>query len=102
MIAEISGLPPGPSRPPARPPVMASTVTSEVMAVPALVMKAFDPSMTHSPPASPSRFTSRAVVRMPPGMSDPPPGSVSPNAASRSPAHRSGSHRRRCSSVPNR
>ena len=27
---------------------MASTVTSEVMAVPALVMKAFDPSMTHS------------------------------------------------------
>ena len=81
---------------------MASTVTSEVMAVPALVMKAFDPSMTHSPPASPSPFTSAAVVRMPPGMSDPPPGSVSPNAASRSPAHRSGSHRRRCSSVPNR
>ena len=66
--------------------VMASTVTTEVMAVPALVMNDFEPSITHSPPSS------RAVVRMPPEMSDPPPASVSPNAASRSPEHRSGSH----------
>ena len=74
----------------------ASTVTSEVIEVPALVMNDLEPSMTHSPASS------RAVVRIPPGMSDPPPGSVSPNAASRSPVHRSGSQRRRCSSLPNR
>ena len=75
---------------------MASTVTSAVIEVPAFVMKDLLPSITHVSPSS------RAVVRMPPAMSVPPPASVSPNAASRSPAHNSGSHRRRCSSVPNR
>ena len=95
IIDEISFRPSSPR------PVMASTVTSEVMAVPELVMKDLLPSTTHSAllswPAS-----SLAVVRMPPGMSDPPPGSVRPNAASRSPVHSSGSHRSRCSAVPNR
>ncbi len=90
MTDEISFRPSSPR------PVMASTVTSEVMAVPELVMNDLLPSITHSPSSS------RAVVRMPPGMSDPPPGSVRPNAASRSPVHNSGSHRRRCSAVPNR
>ena len=84
-----------------RTPVMASTVTSEVMSVPAFVMNALLPSITHSPPASPSPCTCWARVRVPPGMSVPPPGSVRPNAASRSPEHSSGSHRSRCSSVPN-
>ena len=83
-------------RPSSLRPVMASTVTSDVMAVPELVMKALLPSTTHSPSSS------RAVVRIPPGMSDPPPGSVRPNAASRSPVHSSGSHRSRCRAVPNR
>ena len=92
MIEEIS-LRPWSSRP-----VMASTVTREVIEVPALVMKALLPSTTQCASAP----SSLAVVRMPPGMSDPPPGSVRPKAASRSPAHSSGSHRRRCSSVPNR
>ena len=90
MIEEIS------LRPCSSRPVMASTVTREVIEVPALVMKALLPSITQWLPSS------LAVVRMPPGMSDPPPGSVRPKAASRSPAHSSGSHRRRCSSVPNR
>src|SRR5580692_6986735 len=60
MSAEISGLL-------SVRPVMASAVTSEVIEVPELVMKALDPSMTHSSPSS------LAVVRIPPGMSDPPP-----------------------------
>jgi hypothetical protein len=77
-------------------PVFAATVISDVMSVPALVMKALEPLITHSPPSC------RAVVRIPPGTSVPPPGSVSPNAASCSPAHRAGSHWRFCSSVPNR
>ncbi len=74
MIAEIEAVA---ARPPlAGPaPVMASTVTTEVIEVPELVMKALEPSITHSSPSS------RAVVRMPPGMSDPPPGSVRPKAA---------------------
>ena len=83
-------------RPPSSRPVMARTVTREVIEVPALVMKALLPSTTQQ------LSSSLAVVRMPPGMSDPPPGSVRPKAASRSPAHSSGSHRWRCSSVPNR
>ena len=74
----------------------ASTVTSEVIDVPALVMKALVPLTTHSPPSS------RAVVRIVPGMSVPPSGSVSPNPAIRSPAQSAGSQRPRCSSVPNR
>ena len=78
---------------------MASTVTREVIAVPALVMNDLAPSMTHSP--APSPFSSRAVVRIPPGISEPPPASVRPNAARRSPEHRSGSQRRRCASLPN-
>ena len=88
--------------PPGEPPVMASTVTREVIAVPALVMNDLVPSITHAPPASPPPSSSRAVVRIPPGMSDPPPASVRPNAARCSPEHRSGSQRRRWSSVPNR
>ena len=79
-------------------PVMASTVTSEVMSVPELVMNALLPSITHSP----SPNSGRARLRVPPGMSVPPPGSVSPNAASRAPEHRSGSHLIRCSSEPYR
>jgi hypothetical protein len=95
MIEEISLRPFSPR------PVMASTVTSDVMAVPELVMmKALLPSITHS--AFPWPSSSLAVVRMPPGMSDPPPGSVRPKAASRSPVHSSGSHRSRCPAVPNR
>ena len=89
MIAEICGLS-------ADLPVMARAVTTEVIDVPEFVMNDFDPSTTHSSPSS------RAMVRMPPGMSDPPPGSVSPKAASRSPWHRSGSHRSRCAPLPNR
>ena len=89
MIAEISGLPP------VRP-VMASAVTTDVIDVPELVMNAFEPSITHSSPSS------RAVVRIPPGMSEPPPGSVRPNAARRSPWHRSGSQRSFCAADPNR
>ena len=89
MIAEISGLPPDL-------PVIASAVTRDVIDVPELVMNALEPSITHSPPSR------RAVVRIPPAMSDPPPGSVSPNAAIRSPWQRSGSQRLRCSSDPNR
>ena len=75
---------------------MARTVTTEVIDVPELVMKALAPSMTHSSPSS------RAVVRIPPGMSDPPPGSVRPNAPSRSPRHSGGSHSSCCAGEPNR
>jgi hypothetical protein len=74
--------------------LIARTITSEVIEVPELVMNALVPS-THSPASS------RAVVRMPPGISDPP-GSVRPKAASRSPAHSSGSQRWHCSLVPDR
>ena len=95
MIEEISGLPPDL-------PVIASTVIAEVIEVPEFVMKALLPLMIHSPPASPCPFSRRAVVRMPPGMSEPPPGSVRPKAASRSPLQRSGSHWARCSSLPYR
>ena len=56
-------------------PVTAATPTTAVMEVPELVMNDFDPSITHSPPSS------RAVVRIAPATSVPPPGSVSPNAA---------------------
>ena len=84
MIAEIC-----------RSPVSAVTVTSAVMSVPELVMNAFDPLITHSPPSR------RAVVRVAPA-SEPPPGSVRPNAPSFSPAARAGSHRCFCASVPNR
>ena len=81
---------------------MASTVTTEVIEVPELVMNALDPSITHSRPVPPAPCSSRAVDRMPPGMSDPPPGSVSPNAASRSPRHSGGSHSSRCAAEPKR
>ena len=73
---------------------MARTVTTEVIDVPELVMKDLEPSMTHS---SPSR---RALVRMLPGMSEPPPGSVRPKAPSRSPRHSGGSHRSCCAADP--
>ena len=76
-------------------PVLAVTVTSEVISVPELVMKALVPLITHSSPSS------TALVRVPPA-SDPASGSVSPNAASARPAARSGSHCRFCSSVPKR
>src|SRR5208283_2998112 len=48
-------------------PVIASTVTREVISVPELVMNALLPSITHAPPVAPSRFPSRARVRSPPG-----------------------------------
>ena len=70
-------------------------MTSREISVPALVMNILEPSITHSPSSS------RAVVRVAPA-SEPAPGSVSPNAASRLPGARSGSHRSRCSSLPNR
>jgi hypothetical protein len=65
------------------------------MSVPALVMNALDPSMTHSSPSS------RAVVRVAPA-SVPPPGSVRPNAPMTSPVLIRGSHSRFCSSEPKR
>jgi hypothetical protein len=89
MIAEIS------LRPSGAVPVTAVTTTNEVMSVPEFVMNALAPLMTQR---SPSRT---AVVRVAPA-SDPPPGSVSPNAPSARPARRSGSHRSCCSGVPNR
>ena len=70
MMAEISGLSPT-ARPPARPPVRASTVTSEVMAVPAVGDEGLRSVDDPLPTRLPIPFTSRAVVRMPPGMSDP-------------------------------
>jgi hypothetical protein len=90
MIVEISLRPV-----PASSPVTAVTVTSLVMSVPELVIKHLVPLITHSPSSR------RAVVRVAPA-SDPPPGSVSPNAASERAEVRSGSQVRRCSSVPNR
>ena len=91
-MALISGRPPAPGAS-----VRAVTVTSDVIAVPELVMNAFSPLITHSPAAS----SSTARVRVPPA-SLPASGSVSPNPPRARPAHRSGSHRWRCSSVPNR
>jgi hypothetical protein len=90
MIAEISRRPAT-----SRPPVIAVTVISDVISVPELVMNALDPLITHSSPSS------RAVVRVAPA-SEPPPGSVRPNAPSFSPAVSAGSHCCFCSSVPNR
>jgi hypothetical protein len=73
--------------------VTAVIVTPHVMSVPALVMKIFEPSMTHAPSSR------RADVRVAPA-SDPAFGSVSPKAASFFPDARSGSHSRFCSSEP--
>jgi hypothetical protein len=87
-IAEISFEPSG------FVPVTAVTVTSTVRSVPELVMNALEPLITHSPSSS------RAVVRVAPA-SEPPPGSVSPNAPSASPVHSRGSHSCFCSSEPN-
>ena len=74
-------------------PVRAVTVTTDVMSVPLLVMKALAPLRTHSSPSS------RALVRVAPA-SEPASGSVRPNAASARPATRSGSQRSFCSWVP--
>ena len=74
-------------------PVLAVTVTSEVIDVPELVMKAFAPLIVHWPSASAAR-----VLVAP--ASEPASGSVRPNPASVRPATRSGSHRCFCSSVP--
>ena len=74
-------------------PVRAVIVTQAEMSVPAFVMNIFEPFTTHSPSRS------SAVVRVAPA-SEPAPGSVRPNAASFRPEARSGSHSRRCSSVP--
>jgi hypothetical protein len=95
MIELISGRPSGSS------PVRAVTVITLVMGVPEFVMNALAPSITHDPPAPESDASSRARVRVDPA-SEPPSGSVSPNAASARPATSSGSHRCFCSSVPNR
>ena len=65
--------------------VRAVTVVSDVISVPQLVMKAFDPLITHSP------STSTAFVRTSP-RSEPPSGSVNPNPPRARPATRSGSH----------
>ena len=87
MIAEISGLPSSVV------PVRAVTVTTEVMSVPELVMKAFAPSRTHSPPSR------TALVRVAPA-SEPASGSVRPKPASARPATRSGRKRSFWASVP--
>ena len=74
-------------------PVTAVMVTRPVMSVPEFVMKALDPLMIHCPPSR------RAVVFVEPA-SDPPPGSVKPNAPRISPWHIGTSQRRFCFSVP--
>ena len=66
-------------------PVTAVIVTQPVISVPALVMKIFEPSITHSPSSR------RAVVRVAPA-SEPAFASVSPKAARLRPEARSGSH----------
>ena len=86
-MAEIS------FRPFASCPVTAVTVTSRVMSVPPLVIKALVPLITHSSPSI------TAVVRVAPA-SDPPSGSVRPNAPNAWPEHSAGSQLRFCSSVP--
>ena len=68
--------------------------TTTMSANVALPIQRLSPSSTHS---SPSR---RAVVRMPPATSEPPSGSVSPNAPIVSIRAIEGSQRCRCSSVP--
>ena len=78
-MAEMSGCPSSVV------PVRAVTVTTEVMSVPELVMNAFAPLMTQSPPSR------TALVRVAPA-SEPPSGSVRPKPASARPATRSGSH----------
>ncbi len=87
MIALSSGLPAAVS------PVLAVTVTTEVMSVPELVMKALAPLTVQVPSASVAR-----VLVAP--ASEPASGSVSPNPARVRPAMRSGSHCCFCSSVP--
>ena len=87
MIAEISGRPSAPS------PVRAVTVTTEVMSVPELVMKALAPLTVHSAPSRVAR------VRVAPA-SEPASGSVRPKPASARPATRSGRKRCFCSAVP--
>ena len=89
-IALISRLPVASSRP-----VTAVTVTWEVMRVPELVMNAFDPLISQSPPSC------VAVVRVAPA-SEPPPASVRPNPPSAFPSASAGSHRCFCSSEPKR
>ena len=89
MIVLMSGLPPVLA-------VTAVTVTSEVIGVPEFVMNDFSPLITHSFVAA----SSTAFVRVPPA-SLPASGSVRPKPPRARPAHRSGSHRWRCSSVPN-
>ncbi len=69
-------------------------MTSDVMGVPELVMNALEPLMTQESPSN------SALVRVAPA-SEPASASVSPNPARVRPAARSGSHRWRCSSVPN-
>ena len=64
--------------------------------VPELVMNDFVPSMTQLPSSS------RALVRIAPATSEPPPGSVRPNAPSSCPEHSLGSHCCFCASVPYR
>ena len=93
-------------RPSGRSPVRAVTVMTLVIGVPELVMNALAPSMTHSPPddatpddAPPAGPSSLARVRVA-AASDPPSGSVRPNAASARPATRSGSQRCFCSELP--
>ena len=65
------------------------------MSVPALVMNCLAPSITHEP------LSRAARVRTLPA-SEPASGSVSPKAPSLRPAHRSGSSRAFCSSLPKR
>ena len=79
-MVEISG------RPWSRGPVTAATATTLVMSVPALVMNTFVPLITHSSSAR------TALVAIAAATSEPPPGSVRPNAPSRSPEHSPGSH----------
>ena len=74
-------------------PVLAVTVTSEVMSVPELVMNAFAPLIVQWSSSSTAR------VRLAPA-SEPASGSVRPKPASARPATRSGSHVCFCSSVP--
>ena len=87
MIALICGVPSSFC------PVRAVTVTTEVMSVPLLVMKALAPLMTHSPPSS------RALVRVAPA-SEPASGSVSPKRRERPPGDEVGQPRSFCSWVP--
>ena len=73
------------------------TVTRLVIGVPELVMNALAPFSTHCPPPAPSRNSARVSVAK---ASEPPPGSVRPNADSARPATRSGSQRSFWASLP--